>query len=271
MTDMTDPTPPTPPPFQAPPPPPAAEAAPGPAPLPPLPEKLDPRTLFEALLRRPADLVLRLAEPGHGALGPFLGIATLSMIVFGVVLGCFAMGGQLWAAPLKITAGLLISSVICFPSLYIFCCLAGSRATASQLAATFAGMLALAGILLLGFAPAVWIFTQATNSYGFMGLLALAPWFVALIFGFRFLRNALRATGANARGPLVVWSVIFLLVTLQMTTSLRPILGRSDRFLTSEKRFFLEHWMRSIDRTLPSSSGASASAGAEPSPGPAAR
>jgi hypothetical protein len=32
-------------------------------------------------------------------------------------LGSFAMGQQLWAAPAKIAAGLLISAVICFPSL----------------------------------------------------------------------------------------------------------------------------------------------------------
>ncbi|MCW1925866.1 hypothetical protein OKA05_25125 [Luteolibacter arcticus] len=238
----------------APPPSPYGPQAQAPAPRvePPLPETLNLRTLFEALLRSPRALVRRLADPGHGALLPFLGIAILSLLVFGAVLGSFAMGTQMWAAPLKITVGLLIAGVICFPSLYIFSCLAGSQAGASQLAATFAGMMALAGLLLLGFAPAVWIFTQATNSLGFMGVLALASWFIALIFGFRFLKDAVGSTGAISKGPVTVWSIIFLLVTLQMTTSLRPILGRESWLLTDEKKFFIQHWIESAGKELPS-------------------
>jgi len=220
---------------------------------PSLPETLDTRALFEALLRSPQALIRRLAEPGYGALAPFLLIAVVSMLVFGAVLGSFAMHEQLWAAPLKVTAGLLIAGLICFPSLYIFSCLAGSQANASQLAATLAGMLALAGLLLLGFAPAVWIFTQATDAYGFMGVIALAAWFIAAAFGFRFLRIAVVATGAGSKLPLTVWSCIFLVVTLQMTTSLRPILGRSDRILTNEKLFFLQHWVKSAGKSLPPS------------------
>ena len=224
---------------------------------PPLPDKLDARALFEALLRSPQNLIRRLAEPGHGAVVPFLVIATLSMLAFGAVLGSFAMNEQLWAAPLKITTGLLIAGLICFPSLYIFSCLSGSQAGASQLAATLAGMLALAGLLLLGFAPAVWIFTQATNAYGFMGFIAFVPWFIAIAFGFRFLKIAVSSTGARSKVPLIVWSSIFLVVTLQMSTSLRPILGRSNKFLTDEKKFFLQHWMESAGKSLPDPNSAS--------------
>jgi hypothetical protein len=36
--------------------------------------------------------------------------------------------------------------------------------------------------------------------------------------------------------------IIFLLVAVQMTTALRPILGKSDTFLPREKKFFLAHW-----------------------------
>jgi hypothetical protein len=219
-----------------------------------LPGRLDLRAILDALLRSPKDLVQRLSDPGNGALPRFIGIAVVSMIAFGVVLGSFAMHEQLWAAPLKITVGLLIAGLICFPSLYIFSCLAGSRASASQLAATLAGMLALAGLLLLGFAPAVWIFTQATDAYGFMGVLAVAPWLVAVAFGVRFLRTAIGLTGETSKAPIHVWSCIFLLVTLQMTTSLRPILGREKFFLTDEKMFFIQHWIEVSDQSLPKTS-----------------
>ncbi len=208
----------------------------------PLPEKLDLRTLFEALLRRPRDLVLRLASPGHGATGRFVLLTIVSFLLFGVVLGCFAKHEQLWQAPLKITGGLLIAGAICFPSLYIFSTLAGAKLSVQQLGACLAGALALAGLLLLGFAPAVWIFAESTNSFGFMGVLGIGAWLIALLFGLRFLKTAVRIAGATQVGPMVIWSFVFALVTLQMTTSLRPILGRSEQPFTQEKKFFLQHW-----------------------------
>ncbi len=218
----------------------------------PLPERLDLRVLFESLLRHPAALARRLGEPDHNATGKLAALALGSAAVFGIVLGTFAMHEQLWGAPVKIAAGLLIAALICFPSLYIFGSLAGARASAGHLAACYSGALALAGLLLLGFAPAVWIFTQSTDSLGFMGFLAFAAWAVSLGFGIGFLSRALRAAGATRTGPFFVWSVIFILVTLQMTTSLRPILGRSDQFLTSEKRFFLQHWVDTAGESLDS-------------------
>jgi hypothetical protein len=216
----------------------------------PLPEKLDLKTLFEALLRRPHALIPRLAEPDHGATGKFAFMAIISILLFGFVLGCFAKHDQLWAAPAKISAGLIFSGLICFPSLYIFATLAGARVSISQLAACLAGALALAGLLLLGFAPAVWIFAESTDSFGFVGTLAIGSWVIAVFFALRFLKSVIFATGGTQKGPLAIWSIVFLLVTLQMTTSLRPILGNAKPFLTQEKKFFLQHWFETMDKSL---------------------
>ncbi len=232
----------------------------------PLPEKLDLKTLFEALLRRPHALVARLAEANHHATGRFTLMAVVSIALFGFVLGCFAKHEQLWAAPAKITAGLVFSGLICFPSLYIFSTLAGARVSISQLAACLAGALALAGLLLLGFAPAVWIFAESTDSFGFMGALAIGSWIIAVFFALRFLKAVIFATGGTQKGPLFIWSVVFLLVTLQMTTSLRPILGRSDVLLTQEKKFFMQHWYDTFGTSLP---GANPTETTSPTPAPA--
>lgn len=223
----------------------------------PLPEKPDMKTLFEALLRRPHALVARLADGNHGATGKFALMAIGSFLLFGFVLGCFAKHEQLWAAPAKITVGLMFSGVICFPSLYIFSTLAGARVSIPQLAACLAGALALAGLLLLGFAPAVWIFAESTDSFGFMGSLAVGAWLIAVVFALRFLKSVIFATGGTQKGPLMIWSGVFLLVTLQMTTSLRPILGRSETLLTQEKKFFLQHWADNFGETLAPQSSAS--------------
>lgn len=219
-------------------------------PEPTLPGKLALRDVFEALLRSPRGLTNHPDAVQPATLVRLAGIALGSMLVFGLVLGTFAFGGQLWAAPLKLVLGLAFAGLICFPSLYIFSSLAGSSATAGRLASALAGTLALAGLLLLGIAPALWIFAQGVTSLGFMGFLALAAWAVALAFGMRFLFAALKAHGAAQRGPLSVWVCVFVLVSLQLPTSLRPILGRSDEFLTTRKKFFLAHWIESMGETL---------------------
>ena len=210
------------------------------------------REWIEALLRHPMGLGEHPATGSRRALCGFLALAVCSLLVFGLVLGSFAYHEQLWAAPLKLLAGSLFAALICFPSLYIFAALAGAEVSVPRLAALLAGMLALSGLLLLGFAPAVWIFTQATESFGFMGVLAVGAWGIATAFGQRFLFAALRVNGAGQGAPLTIWAIIFLLVCLQLTTTLRPILGRSDRFFTTEKKFFLEHWFDTMDRSLTS-------------------
>jgi hypothetical protein len=216
----------------------------------PLSDHPDLRTLFESLLRRPHALAVLLMEGKHGAIGKFAAVAVAAFLLFGLVLGCFAKHGQLWAAPVKTTAGLFFAAVICFPSLYIFATLAGARIAIGRLAACLAAALALSGLLLLGFAPAVWIFAESTDSFGFVGFLGIASWIVALLFALRFLKAAAFAAGGGQKGPLAVWSVVFLLVTLQMTTSLRPILGRSEHFLPHEKKFFLQHWGEWMGKSL---------------------
>jgi hypothetical protein len=127
---------------------------------------------------------------------------------------------SVWRALNRLSGGfalpvlcLVLSGLICFPSLYIFATLAGARVSISQLAACLAG--ALAGLLLLGFVPAVWIFAESTDSLGFMGALAIVAWIVAVSFSLRFLKSAVSLTGGSQRGLLVIWSAVFLLVTLQ--------------------------------------------------------
>ena len=120
-------------------------------------------------------------------------------------------GEILGAAPLKITVGTLLSALICFPSLFVF--------------------------------------SQSTESVLFMGLLHLLFWIVALWYGLAFLLRSTRRLGGQIwGGQLLVWCVIFLLVLLQMSTVLRPLVGESDRLLQPEKKFFLTHWAECLER-----------------------
>jgi hypothetical protein len=169
-------------------------------------------------------------------------VVLLCSLVYGLVVGSFSMGTQLWAAPAKIAGGLLLSTVICLPSLYIFTCLSGSRARLAEICGLVSGLLLLMTVLLIGFAPVAWLFSQSTESIVWMGALHLVFWFIATCFGLRFLVTGFSHSQARATAGLMTWIVIFLLVTLQMTAALRPIIGKADALLPSEKKVFLSHW-----------------------------
>jgi len=52
---------------------------------------------------------------------------------------------------------------------------------------------------------------------------------------------------AQSRAGLYTWALIFLLVSMQMTTALRPILGKGDTFLPATKKFFLVYWLDCVN------------------------
>ena len=208
--------------------------------------------LFESLLKRPLSLVEHIRkeqQPWHMNLA-FLMITVVSLIVYGFVVGSFAMHEQLWASPLKFLLGAGMSALICFPSLYIFSCLTGAGCELRSLVPALLGTLALLGVLLVGFSPVLWVFSQSTHLLGFMGFLILVSWVIAFVFAMGFLDKLMKRSGARKLHAIKVWSGIFLLVTLQMSSSLRPILGRSDQLLTNEKRFFIQHWVETAGEVI---------------------
>ena len=203
----------------------------------------NPIAAIEAILRQPRRVMFQLRQPGAGRLiAGMVFVAVVCAIIYGVVAGTFTGGMQLWAAPVKIAVGLMISALICLPSLYIFTCLSGSQARLVEVIGLLAGLLLLMTILLIGFAPVTWIFSQSTESLVWMGALHLVFWLVATLFGLRYLANGFSHSNARSMAGFYTWVVIFLLVAIQMTTALRPILGTSETFFPTEKKFFLSHW-----------------------------
>src|ERR1043165_6834453 len=203
----------------------------------------NPIQAVEAILRQPRRVMYQLRQPGAGALMMYLMvIALLCAAVYGVVVGTFSLKDQLWIAPVKITGGMLVSALICLPSLYIFACLSGSQARLAEIFGLVMGMLMLTTILLIGFAPVAWLFSQSTESVNWMGTLHLIFWFIAAIFGLRFLNTAFSHSQARSNAGFNTWVVIFMLVVVQMTTALRPIVGTSESFFPTEKKFFLSYW-----------------------------
>jgi hypothetical protein len=211
-------------------------------------KRLSACVVIDALLKKPAQLVYELhtGRRQRTAIGLLL-LVILTMGAYGLIMGTFSGGQQLAAVPLRVVGGVLVSALICLPSLYIFTCLCGSDLSFSDVAGLFLLCLALSGMLLIGFAPVTWIFSQSTHAVGFMAGLHLAFWMVGSYFGLRLMMRAFGFLNRKDMGLLKVWVVVFLLVVLQMCTTLRPLVGPYRPINLAEKKFFLSHWVETMD------------------------
>lgn len=205
-------------------------------------------SVLEALLKRPGALLHELNGPRRN---PIIGLLVVLILVcgctYGLVMGSLSGGTQLWAAPMKLTVGLFLSMLLCLPSLYIFLCLNGADVRLGQVGGALLGMVALVTLLLIGFAPVAWIFSQSTDSVVMMGILHLFFWVIGLWFGTRMVKGLLAYGDGPDSGHLKVWVIIFVLVSLQMTSVLRPLIGTSTTLLPREKKFFVQHWFDNLE------------------------
>ncbi|MFZ4395876.1 MAG: hypothetical protein ACOYOU_09660 [Kiritimatiellia bacterium] len=217
---------------------------------PPLPERVvDSRpiqgwgAILDALLKQPDRLAAGLTGADSGYLTRHLTVmGLLGMAAYGVVVGLFPGKMQIAVVPVKLALGLLASAVICWPSLYILLCLSGGRQSARDLTGLLAASLTLLVVLMAGFAPVAWIFTQSTHSAMFMGGMHLVLWLIACLFALRRLEGWLTALNDRSMQALPVWCIIFMVVCLQMTTTLRPLMGDFAGWDLADRDFFLHAW-----------------------------
>ena len=197
---------------------------------------------IDTLLKRPLALLNQLQRDQGARVGRHLLVLSIICLgIFGFILGLSSGDRQLWSAPLKIIGGVAVSGLITLPSLYIFSCLNGLDVSLRSVAAVLGASLALVSLLLIGLAPVLWIFTQSTDSLVFLGFLSLLFWGGSLAFGLGLIFKGADTCGIKGGDYLKIWAVIFTLVTLQMSTALRPIIGEAETLLPREKKFFVNH------------------------------
>src|SRR6185369_7138743 len=87
----------------------------------PMPEGQSTVGAIESLLKQPGRVIYELQNNWRANLSIwFLIFALLGIAAYGLVVGSFSGGRQLWIAPAKLSMGTLLSIFICLPSLYIF-------------------------------------------------------------------------------------------------------------------------------------------------------
>jgi hypothetical protein len=205
-----------------------------------------------ALLKSPARLIQALHADKSAKLPVGLGLFGLAALAcYGLIVGSFSGGHQVWIAALKISLGTLTSFAICLPSLFIFACLSGAEVSVRSVLGILSAILALTALLLVGFVPVAWVFSQSTDSLAFVGALHLLFWLVAMGFALRLLERLLETLQIRDWRHIKLWMVMLILVSLQMSTALRPLLGKSDSPFPKDKKFFITHWAEHVFNSVP--------------------
>jgi len=207
---------------------------------------------FEELLRCPENLVnrARAAERRREA-GRLAAGAALALVAYGLAAGFFQGGSQILVAGIKTPIIVLGSVLLCAPSLYVFAALAGADLSLGRFWTGIGGFLGLTSLLMLGLLPVNWLFSVSSQSMWFIMLLHLAIWQTSLVFAYRFLRKTLFPQ--QSAKVLVLWTMLFLCVSYQVTTSLRPVLWRpaGTAVVDFRKKTFLDNWAESVSLATP--------------------
>ncbi|MCH9649377.1 MAG: hypothetical protein K0U98_14140 [Deltaproteobacteria bacterium] len=177
--------------------------------------------------------------------------ALVCFFVYGLSAGFFQGYDQVLLSAFKVPLILVFSLLLCAPSFYIFSSLSGAALTLRGFSLILSGFGALLGLLLIGFLPISWLFTVSSRSLLFLVFFHLLVWFICLVFADRFLGQVLKQVGGwNGR---FAWLLLLLLVSLQMTTFLRPVLWRPPdaSFFQTERMSFFEHLGQSAKIHLP--------------------
>src|SRR6185295_12892162 len=82
----------------------------------PMPDGGSPVAIIEALLKYPGRIIHELQHNWRAALSAWLLVlALIGMSIYGMVVGSFSGGSQMWIAPAKLALGTLLSTLICLP------------------------------------------------------------------------------------------------------------------------------------------------------------
>lgn len=159
--------------------------------------------------------------------------SSLFFAIYGTIIGSFHSWQQALSSAIKLPALYLITLIICFPTLYFFNILFGSRRTFAQHFVMLLTAVSVISVLLFSFAPITLFFLISTFNYQFFTLLNVAIFSITGFIGIKFLYQGMRLLteedheGVETRMRLLrFWLVLYAFVGTQLAWTLRPFFGR---------------------------------------------
>ncbi len=140
---------------------------------------------------------------------------------------------QAFSSAVKLPVLYLMTLGICFPTLYFFSILFGSRRSFSQYFALLIAAVAVISVLLFAFAPVVLFFLITAYDYQFFKLLNVAILAVTGFFGINLFYQGMQYMaeqendeGQATRGKILkLWLLLYAIVGCQLGWTLRPFFG----------------------------------------------
>ncbi|MCR5752087.1 MAG: hypothetical protein K6G91_08995 [Kiritimatiellae bacterium] len=201
------------------------------------------------LLRAPGD-VMGFADGKARCwrLAAFLAFVTAAgCALFGFAVGSFVSLEVAALDAAKMVGIAAFSYALCFPTLYVFATISGSKLSAARLAVLGLVCTATLGSLLAAQSPILWLFSVSTENAAFIVVLSCVLAALSLGFVARPIAAAAKREIVANRAGLYVWLVVFAVVALQTVTLVRPMLAPANTPRTPEgKCFFLMHFGDSV-------------------------
>ncbi len=161
--------------------------------------------------------------------------SSIFFAIYGAIVGSFNGWEQALSSAVKLPALYLITLIVCFPTLYFFNILFGSRKTAGQHFAMLLTAVSVISVLLFSFAPITLFFLLSTNreeSYQFYKLLNVGIFAATGFIGVKFLYQGMQLLSEEDKEGLTTrmsilrfWLILYAFVGTQLAWTLRPFFG----------------------------------------------
>lgn len=179
--------------------------------------------------------------------------STVFFAIYGAILGASSTWMQCLVSAIKLPALYLLTLIICFPTLYFFNVMFGSKRTFEQYLTLLMTAMAMISILLFGFAPVSLFFLISSTDYTFFLLLNIAIMAITGFLGISFFDQGMQSLSEeDAEGKeirlniLRFWLGLYAFVGTQLGWTLRPFFGSPGKafelFRNRESNFYLSVW-----------------------------
>lgn len=147
------------------------------------------------------------------------------------------------------------SLALCFPTFYVFSALKGSKLEIKEIFGLFVGFLLYVSLILIALVPVNWLFAFSGSQNGFLSFLFFLFSTIAFFSGLSFLNRGVRYLNEKMEGKvsgtiLLGWSLVFILVLLQMSANLGPWFSENKNIFREDRKNFLEVWNDSLDEDV---------------------
>lgn len=152
--------------------------------------------------------------------------------IYGAIIGASHSWIQAILSAFKLPALYLMTAIICFPTLYFFNVMFGSKRSFDQYLTLLMTAVALISVLLFGFAPVSLFFLLSTYDYQFFKLLNVAIFALTGVLGVSFLYQGMAFLSEQDQQGLEIrtkilkfWLLLYAFVGCQLGWTLRPFFG----------------------------------------------